>query len=101
SEAVRNHLAACPEPHAEIAELHSVVPALFEVVEPVAPPAGLKDRILAAAAADTRQATETQVAADTQRLTERPSAAPPRPATSQRTPGWTSIFRRPIWAPVA
>jgi anti-sigma-K factor RskA len=94
SDAVRRHLAECPEAHPEMAELHSVVPALFEVVEPVAPPAGLKDRILTAAA-------DTQRASDTQRVTERPESAQPRPAGDERTPGWTSIFRRPIWAPVA
>ena len=31
SDAVRRHLAQCPEAHPEMAELHSVVPALFEV----------------------------------------------------------------------
>ena len=46
--AVRAHLAACPEAHAEMVELGSVVPALFETVEPVAPPPALKGRILAA-----------------------------------------------------
>ncbi|HEU0236443.1 MAG TPA: anti-sigma factor [Candidatus Limnocylindrales bacterium] len=50
--AVRDHLETCPEPHAEIAELGGVVPYLAESVEPVEPPAGLKARILAAAAAD-------------------------------------------------
>jgi anti-sigma factor RsiW len=50
--AVRDHLETCPEPHAEIAELGGVVPYLAETVEPVEPPAGLKARILAAAAAD-------------------------------------------------
>jgi len=50
--AVREHLETCPEPHAEIAELGGVVPYLAATVEPVEPPAGLKARILAAAAAD-------------------------------------------------
>jgi hypothetical protein len=107
SDDVRRHLAECPEAHPEMAELYSVVPALFEVVEPVAPPAGLKDRILAAAAADTQRATDTQVAAELPPPAEAPrSSAPPReisPRTrgDDRGPGWTSIFRRPIWAPVA
>lgn len=97
SETVRRHLAECPEAHAEMAELHSVVPALFEVVEPVAPPAGLKDRILAAAAADTQRVTDAS----------RVAAAPPasdvqRPrVVGDRAPGWTSIFRRPVWAAVS
>jgi anti-sigma factor RsiW len=97
SDTVRRHLAECPEAHAEMAELHSVVPALFEAVDLVAPPAGLKDRILAAAVADTQRAT------DEQRVT---AAAPPgdvpRPrVVDDRTPGWTSIFRRPVWAAVS
>lgn len=97
SDTVRRHLAECPEAHAEMAELHSVVPALFEVVEPVAPPAGLKDRILAAAAADTQRVTDAS----------RVAAAPPasdvqRPrVVGDRAPGWTSIFRRPVWAAVS
>jgi anti-sigma-K factor RskA len=50
--AVRAHLASCGEPHEEIAELGGVLPALAESVPIVEPPAGLKDRIMAAAAAD-------------------------------------------------
>jgi anti-sigma factor RsiW len=45
--AVREHLATCPEPHPEIAELAAIV-----AVRPAEPPAALKDRIMAAAAAD-------------------------------------------------
>jgi len=51
-QAVRDHLASCPEPHEEFAELGSVVPAFAETVELVEPSASLKQRILAAAAAD-------------------------------------------------
>jgi anti-sigma factor RsiW len=50
--AVREHLRTCPESHAEFEELGSVVPALAEAVEAVEPPAALKSRILAAAAAE-------------------------------------------------
>ena len=50
--AIREHLRTCPESHAEFEELGSVVPALAEAVEPVEPPAALKSRILAAAAAE-------------------------------------------------
>jgi len=50
--AVREHLRTCPESHAEFEEVGSVVPALAEAVEPVEPPAALKSRILAAAAAE-------------------------------------------------
>jgi anti-sigma factor RsiW len=93
SDSVRRHLAACPEAHPEMAELHSVVPALFEVVEPVGPPAGLKERILAAAAADAQRASEAQPASA-------PVPAAPVPATP-RQPVPMSIFRRPIWATVS
>jgi anti-sigma-K factor RskA len=108
SDAVRRHLADCPELHAEMAELHSVVPALFEAVEPVAPPAGLKDRILAAAAAElaARQAAAAQTApaqpAMPQPAPARPAQAQPRPAEQRpRGTDFGGIFRRPIWAAVA
>jgi anti-sigma-K factor RskA len=48
--AIRAHLATCPDQHAEIAELGGVLPAFAEVVPMVEPPAGLKARIMAAAA---------------------------------------------------
>jgi Anti-sigma-K factor rskA/Putative zinc-finger len=52
--AVREHLLSCPEPHDEFAELGGVVQYLAEIpdLEMVDPPAGLRDRIMAAAAAD-------------------------------------------------
>jgi hypothetical protein len=50
--AVREHLRTCVQSHAEFEELGSVVPALAETLEPAEPPAALKGRILAAAAAD-------------------------------------------------
>ena len=110
ADAVRRHLATCPEAHAEIAELGSVVPALFETVEMVEPPAGLKARILAAAAADKPVAADTQVAAGTYRA-ETPRAADsrtardttrPRAGSQDRSRPWDgSIFRRPVWAVVA
>ena len=49
---VRAHLETCADAHAEIAELGGVLPALAESVPVVEPPAGLKGRIMAAAAAD-------------------------------------------------
>jgi hypothetical protein len=89
SDAVRRHLGACPEAHPEMAELHSVVPALFEAVDPVAAPAGLRERILAAAAADARRATRGT------------SAVPVRRAAVERAAGWSSLFRRPVWAAIS
>jgi hypothetical protein len=84
-----------------MAELHSVVPALFETVELVAPPAGLKERILAAAAA--QRASDAQPASA---AAPTPSRGPApiddrRPAGAERQPAPISIFRRPIWAAVS
>src|SRR2546426_6254758 len=52
--AVRAHLATCDQPHPEFAQLGGVVPAFLELDESelVEPPADLRDRIMAAAAAD-------------------------------------------------
>jgi anti-sigma-K factor RskA len=52
ADAVRAHLASCADPHAEMAELGSVVAVLTEVVPVVEPSPALKGRIMAAAAAD-------------------------------------------------
>lgn len=52
ADAVRAHLASCADPHAEIAELGSVLMVVAESVPLVEPRARLKDRIMAAAAAD-------------------------------------------------
>jgi anti-sigma-K factor RskA len=105
SAAVRAHLATCPELHAEMAELNSVVPALFEAVEPVAPPAALKDRILAAAAADlaTRQGSARQATQPAPRpAATQPAPEPRRPVdVPRRGTDYGGIFRRPIWAAVA
>jgi hypothetical protein len=69
--AVREHLATCPNPHPEFAELGGVVPYLAEsaALDPVEPPAALRDRIMAAAAADLEARGEASPAA--------PVAAPP------------------------
>jgi anti-sigma factor RsiW len=108
SAAVREHLAACPEAHAEVAELGSVVPALFETIEQVQPPAGLKDRILAAAAAEQRatgvpQAAAPQRAVDTQAAADTDRDIKPFPAADRQRRGWDigALFRRPIWAGIA
>jgi len=50
--AVRDHLLTCDQPHPEFAELGGVVPAFAESVDLVEPPASLRGRIMAAAAAD-------------------------------------------------
>lgn len=98
--AVRDHVAACPESHAEIRELGAVVPALFEAVEQVEPPPALKQRILAAAAA------EQAASASSARLQAPRSIDTGREAQPVPGPGWRrwdlgELFRRPIWAGVA
>jgi hypothetical protein len=50
--AVREHLGTCPESHAEFAELGGVLPVLDASIPLVEPPASLKARVMAAAAAD-------------------------------------------------
>ncbi len=50
--AVRAHLATCEQSHAEFAELGGVVSYLADSLDPVEPPAGLRARLLAAAAAE-------------------------------------------------
>jgi hypothetical protein len=50
--AVRDHLATCPEVHDEVAAFGGAVAHLAESVDLVEPPAGLRQRVLAAAAAD-------------------------------------------------
>jgi hypothetical protein len=96
SDAVRRHLAGCPEPHPEMAELNSVTPALFEGVEPVAPPVELKARIMAAAAADLEARRAGAPAAPVA-----PAPAAPPPAEPRRAWDLTALFRRPVWAAVA
>ncbi len=51
-DAVRAHLADCPETHDEFAELGAVVPALGAAVPLMEPSSALRDRIMAVAAAD-------------------------------------------------
>lgn len=114
--AVRKHVAACREAHAEIMELGAVVPALFETVEHVEAPAGLKGRILAAAAAE--QATMGAPAAatgaatpDSDRAIDPPLGVVdtqrsriPDPAAADTQRGgfdFGALFRRPIWAGLA
>jgi hypothetical protein len=51
-EAVRAHLADCPEPHPELAEMGGVLPYLAELPEPLEPSPALKGRLLAAIEAE-------------------------------------------------
>lgn len=102
ADAVRRHVASCPEAHAEIMELGSVVPALFETTETLEAPAGLKDRILAAAAAEQAamaapEAVRASAAPPAIRTIDRPSVKD----TQRRGFDFGAFFRRPIWAGVA
>ncbi len=95
-DAVREHLATCAQPHDEIAELGGVVPALAASVELVEPPASLKMRLMAAAAADLEAR---QIAADSTvvEAAAAETAAPARPSDDVVRP----LQRRPTlgaWA---
>jgi hypothetical protein len=89
-DAVREHLATCGLPHDEIVELGGVVPALSASVPLVEPPASLKTRLMAAAAADLEAR---QIAADSTVVegAAAAAAAPTRPADDVVRP----LQRRP------
>lgn len=88
ADAVRAHLAGCADPHAEIADLASGLPALWETVPIVEPPAALRSRLLAAAAAD-RPASQLRPA-----IPER-TTTPLRMATPTTDPANVRPFVRP------
>jgi anti-sigma-K factor RskA len=98
--AVREHLRTCPEPHDEFAELGGVVPYLAELpgLELVEPPASLRDRIMAAAAADLAErtaATPTAAAAPAAPASPAlppPAVPPPAAAPPTGVPGSTVPF---------
>lgn len=108
ADAVRTHLAGCPEAHAEFAELGSVVPALLESIDVMEPPSALRDRIRYAAAAEAQSTPATSPRmttaparpaeprpAEPRRLIELPSAA------DSRRPGVVAgLFRRPVWTAI-
>ena len=92
---VTEHVATCPDPHPEMAELGSVVPALLESVPLIEPPASLKGRIMAAAAADLEAR---RGSATTSAVTPTPApAAPPRPTADVIRP-FEPRRRRPSMA---
>jgi anti-sigma factor RsiW len=91
---VRAHLASCPEPHTDFEELAGVVPVFHAAVQPVEPPPALKDRIMAAAAADLearrREAAETATAAPAPAAPATPpTARPAAPVLVPRQPRWS------------
>jgi anti-sigma factor RsiW len=83
--AVREHLQTCAEPHDEFAELGGVVPYLVELpgLELVEPPTSLRDRIMAAAAAELAERSANASPAPAEAappMAEAPAAAPVAPA---------------------
>jgi anti-sigma factor RsiW len=95
--AVREHLATCDDAHAEIAELGGVVPYLAESLEPMEPPAELRARIMAAAAADLeqRRTSLSAVAVPVGAAADIPAAAIPA-----AEPAMPSAAAAPVQAPV-
>jgi Anti-sigma-K factor rskA/Putative zinc-finger len=92
--AVREHLATCDQPHPEFAELGGVVPAFLELdpSELVEPPAALRDRIMAAAAADLAARGERTAPATAERTVAFPSAAERGQRAGRRAAGQASRF---------
>ena len=88
--AVREHLATCPEPHTEIAELAGVVPILQAAVNPAEPPAALRDRIMAAAAADLEARRAEGATTDEPPVPDTDRSPTTRPSTlGRRQPRWS------------
>jgi anti-sigma factor RsiW len=93
--AVREHLQSCPLSHEEFAELGGVVPYLAEVpdLELVEPPPALRDRIMAAAAADLAERTGTTPAVPFPSAAERAERAERTERTLRRATtrlGWAA-----------
>jgi anti-sigma-K factor RskA len=84
--AVRAHLAGCEDAHEEIAAVGGVVPALAETVPLVEPPAALKSRILAAAAADLAERTRASTGSPSTAPADltRPAEPTPFPTADER-----------------
>ncbi len=83
-EAVRLHLATCPEAHVEFDELGGVVPYLAESLEPLEPPAALGARIAAAVADEATASVAPSVASP---LAVPPAPVAPRPSPAGAQPG--------------
>ena len=98
--AVRAHLVTCREPHEEIAKLGSVVPAFVEIVPLVEPPADLKARIMAAAAADAAAVTPRGRAAHAE-PSGRPAGVRPDEAGPTGAPATASPAAPPVRFPIS
>lgn len=93
-QAVREHLATCREPHDELSVLGGVVPYLDDTVDLVEPPASLKARVMAAAAADLAADPGSRVRPVARRRDDHaPSARAERPRTARRSPiAWVAAI---------
>jgi anti-sigma factor RsiW len=92
-DAVRSHLAACPEPHPEMAELGSAAATLLLAAPQVEPPAALGLRILEAARRDTIHPPVVAPAPPA----ARPAVATPAPSARREPFGFLGLGR-PVWA---
>ena len=88
--AVRAHLATCEQEHAEFAELGGVVPYLADSLDPVEPPAGLRSRLMAAAAAERPSVARESAASSTATQTRVSAEAPATVAAQSVGPVPTS-----------
>jgi anti-sigma-K factor RskA len=103
-DAVRQHVATCPEAHLEIERFGALVPALAASVAPARPSPGLGPRIMAAARAEAAAASRAPdaVAAERPIRSPRPSPDPARQSENAR-PGFADrlglgrLFERPTW----
>lgn len=93
AEAVRDHLSGCAQPHPEFAELGGVVPYLTDTLEPIAPSAALKHRILGAVRDDATPA----AASDPAHGAGRPVAGP----AVEASPASIDVARTRRRSPVA
>jgi len=89
-DAVREHLAGCDDAHAEMLELGEVATSLLETVEPADPPATLKARLLAAAAADLASGRHPSTAAPAVAVPEAPRQTAGRAAPVPDAPSSTA-----------
>ncbi len=97
--AVRDHLATCAEPHPELAELGEAATALLGTVEPAEPSSGLRERLLAAAAADRAEGRHPAVTAMSAPGVASPSS-PPFASIERPAPTVVATPTGPVASPV-
>jgi len=88
ADAMAGHLATCPEPHDEVAQLGSITPALAALIEPVDAPPALKARVMAAVASQPQGSADVASVAPVARVLipgPRRADAPVQPRSQQRS----------------